>query len=95
MQIVKEETFLTSLQTIMNFIAKDSINRALDFEEKLREKLETLDNFPYKCRQSIYFENEEIRDYIFMGYVVPYFIDVHNDRIVILDIIKYQSKDTK
>jgi len=95
MQIVKEETFLISLQTIIHFIAEDSINRALDFEKKLREKLETLDNFPYKCRQSIYFENEEIRDYIFMGYVVPYFIDVRNDRIVILDIIKYQSKDIK
>jgi hypothetical protein len=48
---------------------------------------------PYKFRKSIYFDNEDIRDYIFMGYVVPYFIDVMNDRIVVLDIVKYQSRD--
>jgi len=76
----------------MSFIAEDSIDRALKFEIELREKLTTLDNFPYKFRQSIYFKNEDIRDYIFMGYVIPYFIDITNDRIVILNIVKYKNE---
>ena len=76
----------------MGFIAKDSLNRALIFDNDLNDKLSTLDNFPYKFRKSIYFDNEDIRDYIFMGYVVPYFIDVENNRIVVLDIVKYQKK---
>jgi len=92
MQIIKEESFLLSLQNIIGFIAEDSIDRALIFEIDLREKLTTLDNFPYKFRQSIYFNNEDIRDYIFMGYVIPYFIDIANDRIVILNIIKYKNE---
>jgi hypothetical protein len=35
MQIVKDGTFLLALQTIMDFIARDSLNRALIFDEKL------------------------------------------------------------
>jgi len=92
MQIIKEESFLLSLQNIIGFIAEDSIDRALKFEIDLREKLTTLDNFPYKFRQFIYFDNEDIRDYIFMGYVIPYFIDITNDRIVILNIVKYKNE---
>ncbi len=69
----------------MEFIAKDSVGRALDFNDELNEKLEKLSDFPYKYRQSIYFENEDIRDYIFKGYVIPYFINTTNE--------KYRSKN--
>ena len=93
MQIVKSEAFLYSLQIIIEFIAKDSLNRALVFDQNLREKLNILDQYPYKFRKSIYFNDRDVRDYIFMGYIIPYLIDKNNDRIVILDIVKYRNKD--
>ncbi len=89
---MKDKTFLDSLQVIMSFIAIDSLDKALSFDLKLRANLNTLDNFPYKFRKSIYFNNDNIRDYIFMGYAIPYFVDIANDKIIILDILKY--KDT-
>ena len=88
MQIIRDQVYLESLQNIMEYIAKNSVSRALIFSSELNEKLEKLHTFPYKYRKSIYFKNENIRDYIFRAYVIPYFIDADNKKIIILDIIK-------
>jgi plasmid stabilization system protein ParE len=74
---------------MMLFISKDSINRALEFEDNLSKKINNLSQYPYKHRKSIYFNNEAIRDLIFKGYVIPYFIE--DTRLVILGITKYQN----
>ena len=47
---------------------------------------------PHKFRKSIYFNDENIRDYIFKGYVIPYFIDTKHEKIVLLGIVKYREK---
>ena len=49
MQIAKDEIYLKSLQNIMEYIAVDSVNRALIFNSELNDKLGKIDNFPYKC----------------------------------------------
>ncbi len=46
---------------------------------------------PFKFRQSIYFEDESIRDLIFKGYTVAYKIEENRDRIIIIGIKKYQE----
>jgi len=46
---------------------------------------------PYKFRKSFYFDNEEIRDMIFKGYVIPYKIDKNRNEIIIIGIKKYQE----
>ena len=90
MQIIRGDNYLSSLQNIMKFIAKDSINRAFEFQNRLDEHLDILDEMPYKYRQSIYFDDINIRDYVFMGYVIPYRVDKKNDIIKIIGIRKYQ-----
>ena len=47
---------------------------------------------PYKCRKSIYFTKENIRDLIFKGYTIVYKIDELKDIITIVGIKKYQKK---
>jgi len=47
---------------------------------------------PYKFRKSIYFDDENIRDYIFKGYAIPYLINEDNNEIALLDIIKWVDK---
>ncbi len=91
MQIIKKDKYLNDLQKIMDFIAKDSIERAFDFEENLEKKLYDLPNMPYKFRQSIYFDDENIRDFIFKGYVIPYLVDMQNNLIAILGVNKYKN----
>ena len=92
MQIIREETYLLSLEIILDYIAKDSINRAFDFLSKLDNKINNLVNMPYRCRASVYYEDDDIRDLIFKGYTISYLIDTNNEKIVILDIFKWINK---
>ncbi|EAL2490596.1 type II toxin-antitoxin system RelE/ParE family toxin, partial [Campylobacter jejuni] len=50
--------------------------------------LKKLDFMPYKFRKSLAFDDENVRDFIFKGYVIPYKIDKEKDLIIILGIYK-------
>ncbi len=75
MKISKSERYADNLYTILDFIAKDSLNRALKFSDELEKELYSLPVNPYRCRKSIHFSDENIRDLIFMGYVIPYLVN--------------------
>ena len=92
MIVEKGDKFESRLDTILDYIAKDSLNIAIDFAMELEEKLEKLPNMPYKFRRSIYFDDENIRDCIFKGYVIPYLIDEINNKIILLGIVKYREE---
>ena len=47
---------------------------------------------PFKYRKSIYWNDNNIRDLIFKGYVVPYKIDTTKNKIIIIGINKYMEK---
>lgn len=89
MQIELSQAFITQLQTLLEFIAQDSVENALKFERELLVRIENLDSMPRKYRQSIHFSDPNIRDFIFKGYVVPYLIDSANNKLVILGICKW------
>jgi len=84
--------FRQNLVSIWRFIACDSVDRANSFKKQLKEKIANLSNMPYKFRQSLYYDDKNIRDLIFKGYTVPYLIDIGNKKIVILDIFKWIKK---
>lgn len=92
MQIVRDTRYLKKLQDIMSFIAKDSVNQAVKFQIDLDELIDSLSCMPYKFRESIYFDNENIRDLVFKKYVIPYKIDTIKNQITIIGINKYQKK---
>lgn len=89
MQIELSQAFITQLQALLEFIAKDNLGNALKFERELIERIENLGSMPRKYRQSIHFSNPNIRDFIFKGYIVPYLIDSTNNTLVILGIHKW------
>ena len=91
MQIIKTPHFSNELDTILDFIALDSINQAIKFTDDLEYKLNDIENMPYKYRKLIYFDDENIRDLIFKGYTATYYIDIENDNILILGIKKYKK----
>lgn len=90
MKIVYDEKFIDTFTNIWDFIALDSKSRANDFKEELKSKIENLVHMPYKFKQSIYFNEEEIRDLVFKGYTIPYKIDEENNQIIIIGINKYR-----
>lgn len=91
MNIVYEPKFINKFNDIWSFIALDSKNRADNFKSEIKLKIENLENMPFRCRKSIYFENDNIRDLIFKGYTMPYKIDKKEETITILGINKYMK----
>jgi len=90
MIIEKKPQYRRALQSILRYIAKDKISASLRFERELEKKIFALMDFPYQNRASYYFENDAYRDMIFKGYTIIYKIE--KDKIVILDIFKWQDK---
>ena len=91
MQIVKTSRYLFELEVILDFIAQDSLNRALEFAHKLNEQVLDLNNMPYKYRASLKSDDHNIRDLVFHGYVVPYRINIDKKQIEILGIFSENS----
>ncbi len=91
MQIVKDERYYLDLTEIMDFIARDSVQRAILFQTDLDISIDNIINFPLKYRKSIYFDSENIRGLIFKGYVVPYEVDMNSSTITILGIVKWKA----
>jgi len=92
MRVEFNPLFEEALFSILAYIENESPSASIRFEEALLEHLESLTHFPYKFRKSIYHDDEHIRDYIFMGYTIPYLVDEKNDMIVVLDIFKWMEK---
>lgn len=92
MQIIRDDKYISSLEDVLDFIAQDSINKALNFLNKLDYQINNIVNMPYKCRKSLYYDGDDTRDLIFKGYTISYLIDSHNNQIVILDIFKWINK---
>lgn len=88
MIVVFSEIFNAQLDELIAFIANDSLEEANKFDKELRVNLNSLDFMPYKYRKSVYFDDENIRDFVFKGYVVPYFINEKADEVVVLGICK-------
>lgn len=86
MRIIQSERFTQELNTISDFIAEDSLVRAQEFQEQLKAKIEAMADNPLMYRKSNSFNDDNIRDLIFKGYVIPYLIS--NDEILILGIYK-------
>jgi len=92
LQIVRTKAFSKSLDQIVNYIAKDSLNRSLLFNRQLQKSVNDLANMPFKYRKSYYYNDRNVRDMIFKGYTIPYLVDEQNSRIILLDIFKWIDK---
>ena len=71
--------------TILDFIALDSLNRALGFYDELMKKLNDIPDNPYICRRRKEMD-KYTRELIYKGYVIPYYIDNTKETIFILGI---------
>lgn len=84
--------FSLKLEGQIHYIAKDKPQAARKFKNDLLNRIKELDTMPYKYKQSIYFEDMNIRDLVFKGYVVVYRINETQNTIEVFGFIKYQEK---
>ena len=91
MKIKVLENFNFDLNEQVAYIARDQPAAARKFKNDLLKSLKELSNYPYKNRQSIYFENENIRDLIFKGYTIVYFVKPELNIIEVFGLIKYRE----
>jgi len=76
---------LADLESIREYIWKDSEYYATRFVERIIEAVERLEKFPEMGRRVPEAEEENIRELLFYGYRIMY--RVETDRILILTII--------
>ena len=93
MKIIRSRRYNTNLLVILRYIAKDKTSASRNFKKALDKHIADIPDFPYKYRQSIYFNNADIRDLIFKKYTINYKINLGNNTIEILDIFN-QNKPT-
>ena len=86
MKILKTSRFLDELDVIVDFIAEDSVSQALIFLDKLENTVYLLTDTPYRCRESRKSNDVNVREWVFMGYVVPYRVNKEKSRIEVIGI---------
>lgn len=94
-RVLQSELFLNQLNHILDFLAEYSQNSKNEFKNELLGSLLELDFMPYKFRKSLSFDDNNIRDFIFRGFVIPYLIDKESDVILIIAIFRENILNTK
>jgi plasmid stabilization system protein ParE len=86
-----EEDFLYSLNEQVRYIAKDKPLVAKKFKIDLLKNLKKDLKQPFNFKKSIYFNDETIRDYVFKGYKIVYYINLQQKIIYVFGFIKYKD----
>lgn len=89
MHIEFKESFLKRFETQLRFIANDSPKNAQKFKNELLQQINSLRLYPLKCRKSIYFDDDSVRDLVHKGYTIVY--RIVEDKIEIFGLTKYQE----
>ena len=86
MLIIRTQEYQKELLAILKHIAKDKLTASRKFKKDLNIQINKIPEFPYKYRQSFYFEDENIRDMTFKSYTINYEIDLNKNTIFIFSI---------
>jgi len=83
--------FLKLLTEQVRYIYKDKPRAALKFRKDLLKNIKKDLKQPFHFKKSKYIENENIRDYVFKGYVVVYEVDIEKKIVSVFGFIKYKD----
>jgi len=94
MKIIRSRKYQVRLLSILEHIAEDKVSASRNFQKELDKSLRNIPNFPYKHRQSIYFDDKNVRDLVYKKYTINYEINLDTNSIEILDIFN-QNKPSE
>jgi plasmid stabilization system protein ParE len=91
--IVKlSKSFQQVLLDQVHYIYRDKPKAAFKFRKDLIAKLKKDLKHPYHFKKSRYYDNENIRDYVFKGYTTVYKIDLEQNTVTVFGFIKYKNE---
>ena len=73
--------FVNRLEGFVEIIAEDKPSAARKFHKEIINACKEIQNFPYKHRKSIYFDDEDIRDSVYKGFVIIYKIELDTIKV--------------
>jgi mRNA-degrading endonuclease RelE of RelBE toxin-antitoxin system len=83
--------FLKLLTDQVRYIYKDKPRAAFKFRKDFLKNIKKDLKHPFHFKRSRYFDDENIRDYVFKGYSVVYEIDVNQKVIYVFGFIKHKN----
>jgi plasmid stabilization system protein ParE len=87
MHIIRSRKFQINLLIILRYIANDKVSASKNFQKELDKLIKDIPNFPYKHKQSIYFDDKNIRDLIYKKHTINYEVNLEENTIEILNIL--------
>ena len=91
MKIKITKSFSNKLNKQVDYIAKDKPAAARKFKNDVLREIKGIPNMPYRHRKSIFFENNDIREFIFKGYIIVYRINKLKNQIEFFGFTKYET----
>lgn len=83
---------MDKLNKQIDYIAQDKPSAARKFKSELLSLINRLAQMPYQNRRSIFFEREDIRDFIYKGYIIVYKINEEENSIEVFGFSKWTAK---
>lgn len=83
------KSFTDKFKRQLQYISADKPIAAKKFRTNVISEIKKIQHFPYKHRQSIFFEDESIRDLIFKGYIIVY--RIKDAEIEVFGFVKYEE----
>jgi plasmid stabilization system protein ParE len=83
--------FNYDLNDIVDFISKDKPLAARKFKIEIIKKIQKDLKEPFLFKKSIYFEDENIRGYVFKGYTVVFKADIELETVSVVAILKHKN----
>jgi len=95
MQINRLKRYENNLFQILDYIAQDKFSASEKFKNELDALIDDISAFPYKCKKSIYFDNDNIRDMVFKGYTIIYRVNMDKNSIDVIGIFNRNKPPQK
>ncbi|WP_264563659.1 type II toxin-antitoxin system RelE/ParE family toxin [Flavobacterium sp. N3904] len=91
MRIKFMDDFLFQLNDQVHYISKDKPLAARKFKTDLLRNIRKDLKHPFNFKKSRYYDDENIRDYVFKGYTSVYYIDIEENSISVFGFIKHKN----
>ncbi|UCN00266.1 hypothetical protein LCX93_12195 [Sulfurimonas sp. SWIR-19] len=88
MQILCTDLFEKQLQDILQELAKEDFDATKNFKIYLDTVIINIPTKAQKYKQSVYFNDENIKDLEHQGFVIPFFIDKASETYLVLGIVE-------
>jgi len=88
MDILASELYETQLKDILDEMITTDYKVAKNFKSYLDTIIINIPTKYNKYKKSIYYDDDNVRDVVHGGFVIPFYVDESNDTFVILGIVE-------